>query len=149
MYNFTFLIFFCKMTSDDQTSRRKLLNYRLKKENEKCLITIYISKIGSVETIQIVLNFELFKRKNLVDLAHIIKTNYVCDWEVLPFAQKCYRLARQIFVKKICDIGHSPCLAFDYISRIKKYYKSNEMELETIIDMDFLEKIDPDYMIIE
>ena len=147
MYNFTFLIFFSKMTSDDQTSRRKLLNYRLKKENEKRLITICISKIGSVETLQIVLNFELFKR-NLVNLAHIITTNYVCNWEVLPFAQKYYGLARQIFVK-ICDMGHLPCLAFDYISRIKKYYKSNETELETIMNMDFLEKIDPDYMITE
>ena len=86
------------------------------------------------------LDKEFLKRKNLVDLACIIATNYVCDWEVLPFVQKYYGLARKIFVKKIYDMGHLPCLAFDYISRIKRYYKSNEMELETIIDINFLEK---------
>ena len=48
-----------------------------------------------------------------------------------------------------CDMGHSPCLAFDYISRSKKNYKSNEMQQEKIIDINFLEKIDPDFTIIE
>ena len=42
------------------------------------------------------LDKEFFKRKNLIDLVRIIATNYVCDWEVLPFAQKYYRLAKQI-----------------------------------------------------
>ena len=45
------------------------------------------------------LDKEFFKRKNLVDLARIIASNYACDFQVLPFAQKYYGLARQIFVK--------------------------------------------------
>lgn len=31
------------------------------------------------------LDKEFSKRKNLIDLVRIIATNYVCDWEVLPF----------------------------------------------------------------
>ena len=95
------------------------------------------------------LDTEFFQRKNLIDLVRIIVTNYVCDWEVLPFAQNYYGLAKQIFVKKICQTGHSACLAFEYINCIKKLHKSNYMELETIIDMEFLQKIDPDFMIID
>ena len=46
------------MTTAYQTFRQKLLNYRLEKESKKLLITTGISKIGSVETIEIVLNFD-------------------------------------------------------------------------------------------
>ena len=46
------------------------------------------------------LDKEFFKRKNLVNLARIIASNYACDFQVLPFTQKYYGLARQIFVKK-------------------------------------------------
>ena len=50
-----------------------------------------------------------FKRKSLVDLVCIIATNCVCDWEVLPFAQKYYRLVTQTYMKKIVtwDIRHA------------------------------------------
>ena len=95
------------------------------------------------------LDKEFFQRKNLIYLVCIITTNYVCDWKVLPFAQKYYGLAKQIFVKKICETGHSTCLTFECINCIKKFYKSNDIELETIIDTEFLQKIDPDFMIID
>ena len=36
----------------------KLLNYSLEKESEKLLITTCISKIGSIESIEVVLNFD-------------------------------------------------------------------------------------------
>ena len=45
------------MTTAYQKFRQKPLNYRLKKESEKLLITTCISKIGSVESIEVVLNF--------------------------------------------------------------------------------------------
>ena len=61
------------------------------------------------------LDKEFFKRKNLVDLARIIASNYACDFQVLPFAQKYYGLARQIFVKKIFMARNSPCLAFSIL----------------------------------
>ena len=38
-------------------------------------------------------NHEFFKQKNLVEVACIIATNYVSNWEALPFAQKYYRFA--------------------------------------------------------
>ena len=82
------------------------------------------------------LDKEFFKRKNLVDLARMIVWNHACDWQVLPFAQKYYGLARQIFIKRICAAGHSPCLAFEYVMKIKKFYKSNQEDiLEDIIDL--------------
>ena len=46
-------------TPVDQTLRRKLLNYRLENESNKLLITYYISKDGTIETIEIV-NFDNF-----------------------------------------------------------------------------------------
>ena len=46
---------------------RKLLNYRLEKESGKLLITICISKIGSVETIETVLNFDQKDWPDFVD----------------------------------------------------------------------------------
>ena len=55
------------MTTAYQTFRRKLLNYRLEKESEKLLITTCISKIGSVETIEIVLNFDQKDWPDFVD----------------------------------------------------------------------------------
>ena len=61
---------------------------------------------------------EFFQRKNLIDFVCIIAANYVCDWEVLPFAQKYFGLAKQIFVNKICRTGHSACFVFEYINCI-------------------------------
>ena len=46
------------MTTAYQTFGRKLFNYKFEKENEKRLITTCMSKIGSVETIEINLNFD-------------------------------------------------------------------------------------------
>ena len=36
----------------------ELLNYRIERENEKLLITLRISKIGAIKTIEIVINFD-------------------------------------------------------------------------------------------
>ena len=52
------------MASTDQTFCRKLLNYRLEKKSEKLLITICISKIGTVETVKLVYKFD---KKNWFD----------------------------------------------------------------------------------
>ena len=53
------------MTLTDQTFLWKLLNYRLEIESEKLLITTCISKIGTVETVELVYNFD---QKNWFDL---------------------------------------------------------------------------------
>ena len=69
------------------------------------------------------LSYEFFKQKNLVELAHLISTNYASNWQALPFSQKYYGFLRQLFVKNVFPTGHSSCLAFDYITRIKRFYK--------------------------
>ena len=46
------------MTPVDQTLRRKLLNHRIEQKSDKLLIAIYISKIGNLETIELVYNFD-------------------------------------------------------------------------------------------
>ena len=61
------------------------------------------------------LSYEFVKQKNLVQLAQFLANNYTINWNELPFTQKYYGFARQIFVTKICATGHSACLAFDYI----------------------------------
>ena len=55
------------MTTAYQTFGRKLLNYRFEKESKKRLITTCMSKIGSVETIEINLNFDQKDWPDFVD----------------------------------------------------------------------------------
>ena len=98
------------------------------------------------------LYYEFFRQRNLIELPRIMATNYTSNWQALPFAQKYYGFARQLFVKKICAAGHWSCLALTYINNIKKFCKSyndGEKNLEDIIDSEFLKYIDPDFMIIE
>ena len=54
-----------------ESLRQKLLNYRLKSietDSEKLLISYCISKIGSVKTIEIVLNFD---QKDWLDFSDV------------------------------------------------------------------------------
>ena len=87
------------------------------------------------------LSYEFVKQKNLVQLAQFFANNYTINWKEMSFVQKYYGFARQIFVKKNCATGHSACLAFSYINRIKKYYQNGN--LEDAFDLDFLGQIDP------
>ena len=57
-------------------------------------------------------------------------------------------MAKQIFVCKFCKSGHSANWAFEYIHQIKLYIRSDEVEVDEIVDLEFLKKTDPDYMII-
>ena len=52
---------------------------------------------------------------------------------------------------KICAATYSSSLAFNYFGKIKKFYKSNDADinLEDIIDLELLTYIDPDFMIID
>ena len=97
------------------------------------------------------LNQEFFERKNLVQLIWLIAENYASNWQQLPFTQKYYALARHVFVRKFCERGHSSCLAMDYMERIKLFYKSNSdgNNIEEIVNLEFLQKIDADFMIID
>ena len=58
-------------------------------------------------------------------------------------------MAKQIFVHKICKAGHDTSLAIEYIYQTKLYMCSDEVEVDEIVDLKLLEKIDPDYMIID
>ena len=48
------------------------------------------------------LSYEFFKTKSLVERIWLMATNYATNWQALPFSQKYYGFARQLFVKKIC-----------------------------------------------
>ena len=72
-----------------------------------------------------------------------------CSWEALPWAEKIYGMAKQIFVSKICKAGHSTDLAFKYSYQIKLYIRSDEVEVDEIIDLELLKKVDLDYLIID
>ena len=82
-------------------------------------------------------------------LIRIIATNLCCTWEALPWAEKIYGMAKKTFVSKICKAGHGANLAFKYIYQIKLYICSNEVEVDEIVHLELLNKIDPDYMIID
>ena len=60
----------------------------------------------------------------------------------MPWAQKNYGMVKQ-------KSQHSADLAFECIHQIKLYIRSNEVEVDEIVDLEFLKKIDPDYMIID
>ena len=59
-----------------------------------------------------------------------------------------YAMIKQIFVRKFCKSGYSTNLAFEYIHQLKLYIHSEDFEVDEIVDLEFLKKIDPDYMII-
>ena len=84
-------------------------------------------------------DYEFLKKQNLVRLIRIIATNLRCNWEALPWTEKIYDMAKQIFVSKICKAGHG----------IKLYICSDEVEFDETVDLGLLKKIDPNYMIID
>ena len=59
-----------------------------------------------------------------------------------------YAMIKQIFVRKFCKSGYSTKLAFEYIHQLKLYIHSEDFEVDEIVDLEFLKKNDPDYMII-
>ena len=52
-------------------------------------------------------DYEIFFKKNLVTLIRVIASNLRCNWEALPWVEKTYGMAKQIFVRKFCKTGHS------------------------------------------
>ena len=91
---------------------------------------------------------EYLKNQNLVMLIRILALNLRCNWDALPWTQKSYGMVKQVFVRKFCKSGHSTKLAFEYIRQLKLYKHSDEVEVDGKVDLEFLKKIDPDYMII-
>ena len=85
----------------------------------------------------------------MVTLIRVITSNLRCNWEALPWAEKNYGMAKQIFTRKFCETGHSANLAFEFLYQIKLHICSDEVEVDEIIDLELLKKIDPDYMIID
>ena len=87
MYLFSFI--FSKMT---ESLHQKLLNYRLnliKTDSEKLLITYCISKIRSVTTIDIVLNFDQKDWLDFVDVRSYLEdlleeNSFPADWYFVP-----------------------------------------------------------------
>ena len=98
---------------------------------------------------QSIVTYEYLKRQNLVVLIRILALNLNCNWDALPWVQKNYAMIKQIFVRKFCKSGYSANLAFEYIHQLKLYIRSEEVEVNKIVDLEFLKKIDPDYMIID
>ena len=96
-----------------------------------------------------VVNYEYLKRQNLVTLIHMLALNLNCNWDALPWAQKNYVVIKQIFVRKFCKSEYSANLAFEYIHQVKLYIRSEEVEVDEIVDLEFLKKINSDYMIID
>ena len=94
-------------------------------------------------------DYDFLKKQNLVTLIRVIASNLHCNWEALPWAEKNYGMAKQIFTRKFCETGHSADLAFEFIYQIKLHICSDEVEVDEIIDLELLKKIDPDYMIID
>ena len=85
----------------------------------------------------------------MVTLIRILALNLNCNWDPLPWAQKNYAMIKQSFVRKFCKSGYSTNPAFEYIHQLKLYMCSEEVEVDEIVDLEFLKKIDPDYMIID
>ena len=98
---------------------------------------------------QLIVTYEYLKSQNLVTLIRILVLNLNCNWDALPWVQKNYALIKQIFVRKFCKSGYSTILAFEYIHQLKLYIRSEEVEVDEIVDLEILKKIEPDYMIID
>ena len=82
---------------------------------------------------QSILTYEYLKRQYLVTLIRI-KLHLGCV--TLGTKQLCN--VKQIFVRKICKSGYSAKLAFEYIHQLKLYIRSEEVEVDEIVDLEFL-----------
>ena len=94
-------------------------------------------------------NYDFLKKQNLVRLICILASNVLCNWKALPWAEKNYGMAKQVFIWKICKAGHNANLAFEYIYQLKLYICKGQGEVDELVDLEFLKRIDPDYMIID
>ena len=94
---------------------------------------------------QSIVTYEYLKRQNLVTLIYIL----IYNWDASPWAQKNYAMIKQIFVRKFCKSGYSTNLAFEYIHQLKLYICSEEAEVDEIVALEFLKKIDPHHLIID
>ena len=47
-------------------------------------------------------------------------------------------MAKEIFVWKSCEGGHSADLAFVYIHQIKLYIRSDEVEVDEIVELKLM-----------
>ena len=63
-------------------------------------------------------NYDFFKKENLDRLI----CNLHCNWKEFSWAEKDYGMMKQIFVWKICKVGHGANLAFEYIYPLKLIY---------------------------
>ena len=88
--------------------------------------------------LQSIVTYEYLKNQNLVRLICILASNLRWNWDALPWAQKTYGMVKQIFFPKICKGGHSANLAFEYIHQVKLYIRSNKVEVDEIVDLEFL-----------
>ena len=52
-------------------------------------------------------------------------------------------MIKQIFVRKFCKSGYSANLAFECIHQLKLYTRSEEVEVDEIVDLEFLKKNQP------
>ena len=59
----------------------------------------------------------------------------------MPFAQKCYLLSKQCFVRKFCRGGGCSCDAFEFIEKAKKE-KIGTAVLEQVADVNILNDFD-------
>ena len=98
---------------------------------------------------QLTVTYEYLKRQNLVMLIYILALNLNCNWDASPWAQRNYAMIKQIFVRKFCKSGYSTNLAFEYIHQLKLYICSEEVEVDEIVALEFLKKIDPHHLIID
>ena len=69
--------------------------------------------------------------------------------EALPWAVKIYGIAKQIFLNKICKAETMSNLTFEYIHQIKLYIRSDEVEIDEIVDLELLKQTYPNYMIMD
>ena len=65
----------------------------------------------------------------------------------MPWVENNHGITKQILVRKICKAGYSTNLAFQYIYQIKLFISIDEVEVDEIVDLELLKKIDPDYMV--
>ena len=92
-------------------------------------------------------NYDFLKKQNLVRLIRILASNLRFNQKALPWGEKNYGMAKHIFVRKICKAGHDVNLPFEYIYQLKIYIRSDEVEVDEIVNLEFFKRIDPDFMI--
>ena len=86
-------------------------------------------------------NMEDFRSFTLVELLNEVFVQYNRDWGVREDAQKHYRIAKHLFIRRIRRTGRPAQFAYRYIRHVQDYLVVDN-DFDSLVNVDFLVELE-------